>query len=805
MADKEQLVKKSKDENDDSQDIKIVINDGHGGTELEEVPGMSGEGKPNVSCSQDEKKWLDCVEERFTKKVDEHGRIQFDDFQDVMGVRESFFADRFFSLFDTDKKGSIEISVLMDGLRNLTNGSPVQKLKFVFDVYDIDGSGEIERDELKTILTTCMEESSLYFGEEHLNDLTDAMFEAAGKTGSDSITFQDLRKALEKHPSMTETLTLSATQWFGSATPAKKTEKSWRHKFTWKYFRNNLRKIMFVIIFILINIAITVYTVLEVLEKASDDIALTIFRLAAGIFGMLLNFNCMLVLILVLRKCHTLIRSTPLAAILPLDQHITFHKMVGAVIGVCAIFHSAGAIGTAYIKSEMPTSNNTIVTILFTTKIPMGLIPGSTYITGWALLAVLTVMIIFSLPFVRKSGHFEVFYWTHMLYIPFWILLIIHAPTFWYYFIMPGVLFVIEKIIGSKLFKRVHYGRTFITEVCLLPSGVCHLVITRPENFQFQPGDYIFIQIPDIAHFEWHPFTISSAPEMKGHIWIHVRSLGHWTKRLYDYFSALDPIKEKPDPNVMKRRTLAISQARASWWPNKRQSQYRPKDKEELKAEKRMAQVMKKVQVRCYIDGPYGTATREIFETEHAVLIGAGIGVTPMASILQSVMYRYKESKRTCPKCHHSFYGVIPESAMNLKKVNFIWINRDQKSFEWFVGLLNKIEKEQIDVAFEKGKEMEKVIDIQLYLTAAKTKSDIRGAGLQMALSIIHRRDKKDLITGLSTRTQAGRPNWNEIFGKISEERKGNVKVFFCGPPQLGGIVKKKCMTFGFKFRKENF
>ena len=76
--------------------------------------------------------------------------------------------------------------------------------------------------------------------------------------------------------------------------------------------------------------------------------------------------------------------------------------------------------------------------------------------------------------------------------------------------------------------------------------------------------------------------------------------------------------------------------------------------------------------LQCYVDGPYGTATREIFETEHAVLVGAGIGVTPMASILQSVMYRYKESKRTCPNCRHEFYGSIPESAMKLKKVSSI-------------------------------------------------------------------------------------------------------------------------------------
>lgn len=47
---------------------------------------------------------------------------------------------------------------------------------------------------------------------------------------------------------------------------------------------------------------------------------------------------------------------------------------------------------------------------------------------------------------------------------------------------------------------------------------VTNLVITRPTNFKFKSGDYIFINIPKIAKYEWHPFTISSAPELKGDI-----------------------------------------------------------------------------------------------------------------------------------------------------------------------------------------------------------------------------------------------------------------------------------------------
>lgn len=70
------------------------------------------------------------------------------------------------------------------------------------------GSGSIEREELKTILTTCMEESSLFLGEDHLNDLTDVMFDAAGKDRTGSMTFDDLRQVVEKHPSVMENLTL---------------------------------------------------------------------------------------------------------------------------------------------------------------------------------------------------------------------------------------------------------------------------------------------------------------------------------------------------------------------------------------------------------------------------------------------------------------------------------------------------------------------------------------------------------------------------------------------------------------------
>ena len=71
-----------------------------------------------------------------------------------------------------------------------------------------------------------------------------------------------------------------------------------------------------------------------------------------------------------------------------------------------------------------------------------------------------------------------------------------------------------------------------------------------------------------------------------------------------------------------------------------------------------------------YIDGPYGAPASQIFRAKHAVMIGTGIGVTPYASILQSIMHRYWQAKNTCPKCQYHWTDDPKVSVdINLRKV----------------------------------------------------------------------------------------------------------------------------------------
>ena len=49
-------------------------------------------------------------------------------------------------------------------------------------------------------------------------------------------------------------------------------------------------------------------------------------------------------------------------------------------------------------------------------------------------------------------------------------------------------------------------------------------------------------------------------------------------------------------------------------------------------------------------------------------------------------------------------------------------------------------------------------------------------------------KDKIDLVTGLKTRTNAGRPNWDKVFQKLLDEGKGEIPV---GHPMINIIFFK--------------
>lgn len=166
--------------------------------------------------------------------------------------------------------------------------------------------------------------------------------------------------------------------------------------------------------------------------------------------GQCLNFNCAFALVLMLRQCITFLRTRGFGAFIPLDNHIYLHKLTGIVIAFFSLIHTIMHVMNFSIivvnHPEINKQNFTLAEWMLTTRPGLyGLCNGCANPTGIGLATILLIMFVCSAPFVRRKGSFEVFYWTHLLYIPFWFLVLLHGPNFYKWFCVPLLIYLIER------------------------------------------------------------------------------------------------------------------------------------------------------------------------------------------------------------------------------------------------------------------------------------------------------------------------------------------------------------------------
>ncbi|UJR14488.1 hypothetical protein I4U23_001484 [Adineta vaga] len=370
------------------------------------------------------------------------------------------------------------------------------------------------------------------------------------------------------------------------------------------------------------------------------------------------------------------------------DQHIGFHRCVGYAICFWSLLHVgahvynyerlidvhndyqslSSVLNLLYLKSSESQVNP------FDRVNPNGLSVGAMLsttpgVTGVILCVCLLVILSSSTVLIRRS-FYEIFWFVHHLFIIFFICLIIHGlqglvksqtnlnehnpdicasiyrewginqqcliyprfsgsqATSWMWLCAPLSLYTLERIL--RFLRSLQHIE--ILNIIRHESNVIEIRFRKKFMSIPQPGQYIYLKCFSIAKFEWHPFTVTSAPEEE-FVSVHIRTIGNWTKSLAENL------------------------------------QMYPQDIPRLA-----------------VDGPYGSPADDVFNYDGVVLVGAGIGVTPYAAILKHIRSSQSSHARlrrvyfywicNTTSCYEWFAEMLQELERDLRdRRNFLTYN----------------------------------------------------------------------------------------------------------------------------------
>src|SRR3569623_1159812 len=95
--------------------------------------------------------------------------------------RNSIFVQRIFELGDRDGSGFISINEFVDVLAVLCNGTPVQKMRLLFEMYDVDRNGTLSLEEIRAMVRSTLEMNNKHVqsNDETIENVLNSMLEAA--------------------------------------------------------------------------------------------------------------------------------------------------------------------------------------------------------------------------------------------------------------------------------------------------------------------------------------------------------------------------------------------------------------------------------------------------------------------------------------------------------------------------------------------------------------------------------------------------------------------------------------------------
>ena len=217
----------------------------------------------------------------------------------------------------------------------------------------------------------------------------------------------------------------------------------------------------------------------------------------------------------------------------------------------------------------------------------------------------------FALPYFRRYL-FEWFFYIHHLFILVLFFVCLHYKGAIIY-LLPGIaIYTIDKLMGMNAYKNCCLAKTEMVSSDVIE---CSFKIDN-SKFEYKAGQYVFVNVPSVSHLQWHPYSLTSSPNANpGELFFHIKEAG---------------------------------ESEQSWT-------------------RQVVEAGRDGQLEMRIDAFYGDYSKEIAGKKAVVLVGGGIGITPMISLGMDLIETQPE---------------LP--------VTLLWVCRTIQEFEIFSHMLNR-------------------------------------------------------------------------------------------------------------------
>ncbi|XWS60169.1 hypothetical protein CRYUN_Cryun07bG0012200 [Craigia yunnanensis] len=751
-----------------------------------------------------------AVEKRFDEiTASNNGALPRSRFGECIGMESKEFAGQLFDALARKREiqgDTIDKAHLKEFWDQISNQSFDARLQTFFDMVDKDADGRITEEEVREIISLSASANKLSNIQKQAEEYAALIMEELDPDHMGYIMINNLEMLLLQAPNQSvrgESRNLSR-MLSQKLKPTYDTPVRRFYRDTKYFLLDNWQRVWVMALWIGVMCGLFTYKYVE--YRRREDVFDVMGHCVCFAKGAAetLKLNMALILLPVCRNTITWLRNkTKLGVAVPFDDNLNFHKVISVGIsigvGIHAISHLAcdfprllHAIPDEYepmIKyfGEQPKSYWHFV------KHPEG-------VTGIVMVVLMAIAFTLAAPCFRrgrmnlpkplkKLTGFNAFWYSHHLFVIVYTLLIVHGiklfltkkwykKTTWMYLAVPVILYLCERL--TRLLRSSIKAVT-IQKVAVYPGNVLALHMSRPHGFRYKSGQYMFVNCAAVSPFEWHPFSITSAPG-DDYLSVHIRTLGDWTRQLRTVFSEVCQQPTNGKSGILRADCLQGTNNTDPDFP------------------------------RVLIHGPYGAAAQDYKKYEVVLLVGLGIGATPMISIVKDIVnnIRAREEEESALE-NGNGVGNNKTSPPNSKKSKenfktrrayFYWVTREQGSFDWFKGIMNEVAE----------MDHNHVIELHNYCTSVYEEGDARSALIAMLQSLNHAKNGVDIVSGTRVKSHFAKPNWRSVYKQIAvNHNNARVGVFYCGAPALTKELRQLASDFShktstkFDFHKENF